>query len=102
ASAPGGGGNDDGLRARYAAALQAAITSKWTRPDSIQSGDRCRLQIRQLPGGEVVDVQVSAPCSYDEQGRRSIEAAVLKAQPLPYAGFESVFQRNLTLNFQAQ
>lgn len=101
ASAPGGGGDDAGLRARYAEALKAAITSKWTRPDAVQSGDACRLVIRQLPGGEVVDVQVASPCSYDEAGRRSIEAAVLKAQPLPYAGFESVFQRNLTLNFRA-
>ncbi len=101
ASAPGGGGDDAGLKARYAEALKAAITSKWTRPDAVQSGDACKLVIRQLPGGEVVDVQVASPCSYDEAGRRSIEAAVLKAQPLPYAGFEPVFQRNLTLNFRA-
>ena len=31
---------------------------------------------------------------------RSIEEAVLKAQPLPYQGFEAVFQRNLILNFR--
>ena len=35
-------------------------------------------------------------------GRRSVEAAVLKAQPLPYRGFESVFSRNLTINFRAE
>lgn len=99
---PGAGGVDDGLQARYAAALQSAITAKWTRPDSIPPGALCRLVIRQLPGGEVVSAEVSSPCSYDEQGRRSIEAAVLKAQPLPYAGFERVFQRTVTLNFRAQ
>jgi colicin import membrane protein len=49
-----------------------------------------------------MDVQVSASCPYDELGRRSVEAAVLKAQPLPYAGFETVFSRTLTLNFEAQ
>lgn len=103
ASAPlGAGGTDDGLQARYAAALQAAVTAKWTRPDSIPPGALCRLVIRQLPGGEVVSAEVSSPCSYDEQGRRSIEAAVLKAQPLPYAGFERVFQRTLMLNFRAE
>lgn len=101
ASQPGAGGTDAGLMAKYAAALQSAITAKWTRPETIADGALCRLIIRQLPGGEVVDVQVSSPCSYDEQGRRSIEAAVLKAQPLPYAGFEPVFQRTLTLNFRA-
>lgn len=98
---PGAGGTDDGLQARYAAALQAAITAKWTRPDSIPPGALCRLVIRQLPGGEVVSAEVGSPCAYDEQGRRSIEAAVLKAQPLPYAGFERVFQRTVTLKFRA-
>lgn len=101
ADAAASGAGDDDLRGRYAAALQEAIRGKWTRPDSIPSGAPCRLVIRQLPGGEVVDAQVSSPCAYDEQGRRSIEAAVLKAQPLPYAGFESVFNRTLILNFKA-
>ena len=39
---------------------------------------------------------------YCRSGRRSVEAAVLRAQPLPYRGFESVFQRNLNFNFEAQ
>ncbi|HJW45970.1 MAG TPA: cell envelope integrity protein TolA [Lysobacter sp.] len=102
AQVSGSNGTDDGLRARYAAALQAAILSKWTRPDSVPIGASCRLHIRQLPGGEVMGVEVSSPCAYDEQGRRSVEAAVLKAQPLPYAGFEPVFSRDLTLNFRAE
>ncbi|GGZ51708.1 hypothetical protein GCM10008101_00900 [Lysobacter xinjiangensis] len=100
-AASAGAGDDDGLRARYAAALQEAIRSKWTRPDNVQSGSLCRLVIRQLPGGEVMDVQVSSPCSYDDLGQRSIEAAVRKAQPLPYTGFEKVFERTLILNFRA-
>ncbi|HEY0661151.1 MAG TPA: cell envelope integrity protein TolA [Lysobacter sp.] len=102
ASAPGQNGVDEGLLARYRAALQAAIASKWTRPDTVPLGMRCRIHIRQLPGGEVMSAEVSSPCAYDEQGRRSIEAAVLKAQPLPYAGFESVFSRDLNINFEAQ
>ncbi|MGH8077568.1 MAG: cell envelope integrity protein TolA [Lysobacter sp.] len=101
AGAPGNNGDDTGLKARYAAALTAAIQAKWTRPDTIPIDAVCRLIIRQLPGGEVMNVEVSSPCAYDEQGRRSIEAAVLKAQPLPYQGFESVFQRTLILNFRA-
>ncbi|HUH91014.1 MAG TPA: cell envelope integrity protein TolA [Lysobacter sp.] len=99
---PGNNGTDTGLEARYAAALQEAILSKWTRPETVPVGTRCRLVIKQLPGGEVMSAEVSSPCAYDEQGRRSIEAAVLKAQPLPYAGFEKVFARTLTLNFEAR
>lgn len=100
---PGTGGQGDpGLMAAYQAALQAAILAKWTRPDNVPLGAKCRLVIRQLQGGTVIDAQVSSPCSYDEQARRSIEAAVLKAQPLPYAGFEKVFNRQLNFNFTAQ
>ena len=71
-------------------------------PTTVPLGQRCRVSIRQLPGGEVIDVQVQAGCPFDDAGRRSLEAAVLRAQPLPYRGFENVFQRNLTLNFEAQ
>lgn len=90
---------DDGLRARYAAAIQAAVTSKWTRPDNMPTAP-CRMTIKQLPGGEVMSVAFSASCPYDEAGKRSVEAAVLKAQPLPYAGFESVFSRTLNFTFR--
>lgn len=99
---PGNDGSSDDLNAKYAAALQEAILRNWTRPDTVPIGQRCRIVIRQIPGGQVIDAQVDPSCPYDELGRRSVEAAVLRAQPLPYAGFESVFQRNVTLNFQAQ
>ena len=102
ADAAASGAGDDDLRGRYAAALQESIRAKWTRPENIPAGGLCVLKIRQLPGGEVVDVQVQSPCVFDEQGRRSVEAAVLKAQPLPYAGFERVFQPELRLGFRAE
>lgn len=95
-------GTDNGLLARYQEALREAILRNWTRPDNVPIGQRCRIVIRQLPGGEVIDAKVDPSCPYDELGRRSVEAAVLKAQPLPYAGFEAVFSRTLTLNFEAQ
>ena len=102
APAAGNEGVDTGLLARYEAAIQAAIRRNWTRPETVPLGQRCRLTIRQIPGGQVIDVQVQPSCPYDELGRRSVEAAVLKAQPLPYAGFESVFNRTLNLNFEAR
>ncbi|WP_313229283.1 cell envelope integrity protein TolA [Stenotrophomonas acidaminiphila] len=101
-ASPGQGGTSTDLTAKYAAAIQQAVLNQWVRPDTIPRGQRCRLTIRQLPGGEVVDVQFAAGCPYDEAGRRSVEAAVLRAQPLPYRGFESVFQRTLNFTFEAQ
>lgn len=99
---PGNRGQDPNLGKQYAAALQDAIVRQWTRPESIEVGQRCRISIRQIPGGEVVSVEIAPSCPYDMLGRRSVEAAILKASPLPYAGFETVFNRNLDLNFIAE
>jgi len=49
-----------------------------------------------------MEAQVRPGCPMDAAGQRSIEAAVLKAQPLPYRGFEPVFRRKLTFIFEAQ
>ena len=50
----------------------------------------------------MMSVEFDNSCPYDALGRRSVEAAVRRAEPLPYAGFESVFNRRLNLNFTAQ
>jgi len=102
AAASGAGGVDAGLEARYYAAIAASVKSKWRRPDSVPLGARCKVHIRQMAGGTVKEVRVVSPCDLDEEGRRSIEQAVLLAQPLPYAGFESVFLRDIYPTFQAQ
>ncbi|MGY0613121.1 MULTISPECIES: cell envelope integrity protein TolA [unclassified Luteimonas] len=99
---PGNEGVDAGLQAQYQAAIMEAILSNWTRPDNVPLGQRCRITITQVRGGTVVRAEVSPSCPFDDLGRRSVEAAVLKAQPLPYAGFESVFNRTLNLNFEAR
>jgi len=96
---PGNNGTDNDLAARYAAALTDAIVQNWTRPDSVPNGVKCRIVIRQLQGGHVMDVQVAASFPFDDLGKRSVEAAVLKAEPLPYVGFEKVFRRTLELDF---
>lgn len=96
----GAGGADDSLAARYAAAIQAAVTDNWNRPESATAGLRCVLRIAQIPGGEVISVTVGSPCNADPVTRNSIEQAVMKAAPLPYQGFQDVFQRNINFNFR--
>jgi colicin import membrane protein len=96
----GAGGQDDDLAARYAAAIQSAVTNNWNRPDSASSGLRCSLNITQIPGGDVLNVSIGAPCNADPVTRNSIEQAVMKAAPLPYQGYEKVFQRSIKLNFK--
>ena len=99
---PGRPDGDSGLAAKYAAAIQEAVRRNWRRPDNIPLGQVCRMYITQLPGGEVMSVEFDASCPYDAQGRRSVEAAVRAAEPLPYAGFEPVFNRRLNFIFRAQ
>ncbi|MFA6986188.1 MAG: TonB C-terminal domain-containing protein [Arenimonas sp.] len=91
---------DEALLARYEAELQKAILANWIGPDAVSAGQPCRIVIEQLPGGEVVDVQVDEMCPFEYMGRRAIQAAVLKSQPLPYAGFEAVFSPSLALDFE--
>ncbi len=96
----GAGGKDDDLAARYAAAIQSAVTNNWNRPDSANPGLRCSINIVQIPGGDVISVTVSSPCNADPVTRNSIEQAVMKAAPLPYQGYEKVFQRSIRFNFK--
>jgi colicin import membrane protein len=96
----GAGGQDDDLTARYVAAIQSAVTNNWNRPDSAQAGLRCTIVITQIPGGDLLNVSVSSPCNADQVTRNSIESAVRKAAPLPYKGYEKVFQRSIKFNFR--
>lgn len=95
----GAGGKDDDLMARYSAAIQAAVTQNWNRPDSASAGLRCILNITQIPGGEVIGVTIGSPCNADQATRNSIEQAVMKAAPLPYQGYEKVFSRTINFHF---
>ena len=95
----GTNGNDNSLQAQYEAAIQNAVTENWLRPDSAQVGLRCKLRIVQIPGGDVIGVQLMNPCNADPLTRDSIEQAVKRASPLPYKGYEKAFQRQIDFNF---
>ena len=89
------------LVSQYKAAIQNAVTQAWTRPDNMPATS-CEVDIVQLPGGTVLSAKAASNCPYDEAGRRSVENAVLKAQPLPYKGFETVFSREIIVTFTPQ
>ena len=83
----------------YIFAIQQKIARNWVRPPTASAGLECIVNVRQLPGGEVVNVSLGS-CNGDETVRRSIEAAVFKASPLPAPADPSVFDRNLRLEFR--
>jgi len=96
----GNHGVSDDLRGRYQLAIQQAVTAAWLRPESTRAGVQCRIRIVQIPGGEVISASIVTPCNADELTRGSIERAVMRAQPLPYRGYESVFSREITFTFR--
>lgn len=96
----GNNGVSNDLAGRYQLAIQQSVTQSWLRPESTRAGLQCRIRIVQIPGGEVISVSVASPCNADDVTRGSIERAVMRAQPLPYRGFESVFAREITFTFR--
>lgn len=93
-------GNDSSLLAEYSSAIVKVVTDNWNRPDTTPSGVRCTITITQIPGGAVIDATIGSPCNADMITQNSIKQAVTKAQPLPYKGYESVFQRRITFIFK--
>lgn len=86
---------EDGLRAAYIAALKAAINKQ---RGAGQGQQPCTITITQSPGGHVASVQAGA-CALTQSERFALEAAVLMAQPLPYAGYEPVYSSIMELTF---
>lgn len=98
AAQAGNRGEDNSLLARYGAAITRAVHSQWRVAEN--RGDIvCTLRIIQIPGGEILDAAVVNPCNADDAVRSSLERAARAAEPLPYAGFESVFRREVLIKF---
>ena len=88
-----------GALASWIAQIQARIQHSWNRPPSAKSGLECTLHITQVPGGEIVNVQLGA-CNGDEAVKQSIQDAALRASPLPAPPDPSLFERNLDVTFR--
>ncbi|RDJ00325.1 protein TolA [Dyella solisilvae] len=96
----GQNGPDNSLRAQYQAAIQNVLKQNWVGPDNIPANQQCLLHIVQLPGGQVVSAKVDSSCPFDDAGKKSVEDAAMRANTLPYKGFESVFSRNVDMYFK--
>ena len=84
---------------QYAAAMQTKIMQHWVRPKSVVSGLRCAVDIEQAPGGKVTNVSIGDSCDFDAAGKKSALAAVKKASPLPYKGYELIYQKQIRFTF---
>ena len=96
AANPGNNGPDNGLRSRYIAAVNATARANW---NTLQAPRlvHCQVTFFQIPGGTVTRVEFMN-CPYDSEAKDSVERALLKT-PMPYAGFEPVFDRQFRIEF---
>lgn len=78
--------------------IAARIQRAWLRPPSAKPGLDCMVYVTQVPGGAVTDVRVGE-CNGDGAVRESIQAAVLRASPLPPPPDPALFDRNLEIRF---
>ena len=91
--------------ARWHAAIVAKIERAWIRPPSAQPGVTCIVsvgQVQGVQGGEVISVKVTNCSVADQALKDSVEAAVLRASPLPPPPDPALFERNLELTFAPQ
>lgn len=87
-----------GLLAEYQAMVTQKVRRNWNRPAGIKDDLKCVVKVVQIVGGEVVEVEITK-CNGDAAVRRSIEAAIYKASPLPKPPDPSLFERVLEVIF---
>lgn len=87
------------LRGQYIADIQNKVERNWIRPASAKQGLKCKVVVNQIPGGEVINVTVTQ-CIGDDVFRRSVEAAVYKASPLPRPSDPGLFDREIVFTFK--
>ncbi len=89
------------LRSQYYAAIMQKIMRNWARPPSAQPGVECVVNVRLAPNGDVINVRIES-CNGDDAVKRSVEAAVYKASPLPTAPDPRLFKRDLQIGFKPE
>jgi colicin import membrane protein len=92
---------EDGLLDQYLRAIHDKIQRNWTQPLSARPGLECVINVTQIPSGDVVGVSFGR-CNGDEAVKRSIEAAVQRASPLPRPPVQSLFNRSLEVTFKPE
>ncbi|NGY04233.1 cell envelope integrity protein TolA [Solimonas terrae] len=100
---------DAALAAEQAARIQAAqadwgqvmaarIRKFWIRSPTAPNDFSCTVAMQLMPDGQVQSAKVVSSCG-DPQLDRSVEAAVIKASPMPLPPDPKAFVPNVTVNF---
>ena len=79
--------------------IRAKVERAWLKPPSVTAALDCAVRVTQVPGGEVVSVNI-LQCNAEASVRESIEAAVYRASPLPQPPDASIFERVIEFRFR--
>ena len=86
------------LVSQYTVAIKRKVTRNWIRPPGVPAGLSCTVRVQLMPDGDVDSVEVvrsSGNAVFD----RSVEAAVVRAAPLPLPGDRSLVEQFRQLTF---
>lgn len=86
-----------GKQAEWIDVIENKVMRMWLEPLGLRENFYCELTLRQIPGGEVVEVKIGK-CD-DDMLARSAEAAAWKASPLPRPDDPSLFESYITVIF---
>ena len=78
--------------ARYKELIRQRVSGSWLKPPDWPAGRSCEVRVRLVPGGEVVAANVTNSCG-NAVLDRSVEAAVVRASPLPVPVDTGLFDR---------
>ena len=93
--------NNSPAMAVYQAMIRQKIFRNWSIPASMGDDVECVARVRQARGGDVISVTIGA-CNGDDAVRRSIEAAIYRASPLPEPPEPNLFRADLELRMTKQ
>ncbi len=88
------------LKTQWLGLMTNSINQVWRKPFTARKGVQCKIRIDLIPGGEVVSAQLVGSCPWDAATQQSLIDAVNRASPMPYKGYESVFERSGSLTFK--
>jgi len=87
------------LKQSYIGAIQSHVTSHWRRPSDTEPGNKAEVYITQAPGGYIISVRVES-CTGSAAFCKSVEAAVLRSEPLPQPSEKALFDRDIRFTFR--
>ncbi len=85
--------------AAYQYAISQKIQRSWAMPASANEDTVCVVRVRQTRTGDVISANIVS-CNGDDAVRRSVEAAVMRASPLPEPSNPDLFRAELRITLR--